>query len=129
MEIVVLWIGLSFLAGVIASIKGRSGFGFFLLALLLSPLIGLIAAIVASEYVSAVEEAHLSSDASKKCPYCAELVKAEAKICRFCNKEFTVQDISHFNEEKEEKFRDIKYMAIYIVLGIALVAFLSSMDL
>ena len=27
----------------------------------------------------------------KKCPFCAEYVKAEALICRFCNKELEVE--------------------------------------
>lgn len=29
----------------------------------------------------------------KKCPKCAELVKAEARICRFCNHEFPSREI------------------------------------
>ncbi len=39
MEIGIIWIGLCIVAGVIASKKGRSGIGFFLLSLFLSPLI------------------------------------------------------------------------------------------
>ena len=34
-------------------------------------------------------EKTISIDDNKKCPQCAEIVKAEAKICRFCNYQFT----------------------------------------
>ncbi len=37
---IVLWIGLSIVAGVVASSKGRSGIGIFFLSLFLSPLFG-----------------------------------------------------------------------------------------
>jgi len=42
------WIGLSLVAGTIAGNKGRSSVGFFFLALFLSPVIGILAALVAS---------------------------------------------------------------------------------
>lgn len=42
MELVIIWIVLSFVVAYIATTKARSGFGFFLLSALLSPLIGLI---------------------------------------------------------------------------------------
>ena len=49
MELVILmfvWLGLCALAGHIASNKGRSYLGFFLLSFFLSPLIGIIAALM-----------------------------------------------------------------------------------
>jgi len=42
MEIIVGWIIFAVVVGVAASARGRSGFGFFLLSLVLSPLIGIL---------------------------------------------------------------------------------------
>ena len=47
MELFILWIAFSIMAAYIASNKGRSGFGWFMLSLCLSPLIGFIGALIA----------------------------------------------------------------------------------
>jgi hypothetical protein len=80
----VLWVLFSALVAAYASGKGRSGGLYFLISLLLSPVIGFVIAAVASEERGKPAPQVLVAADSKKCPDCAELVRAEARKCRFC---------------------------------------------
>ncbi|OOE91281.1 zinc ribbon domain-containing protein [Salinivibrio sp. AR647] len=77
---IIIWFILAIFVAFYASSKGRSGLGFFLISLILSPLIGFIIALV-------VEERSVEIGEMKKCPMCAEMVRAEAKLCKHCHSE------------------------------------------
>ncbi len=81
------WLILSILCGVWASHKGRSGAGFFALSLCLSPLIGFIPVAVAKPGLGKIEEKKILKGEARKCPFCAEFVKREATVCRFCGRD------------------------------------------
>jgi uncharacterized membrane protein YiaA len=84
MEIFFFWLILAVLIGVWASNRGRSGFGYFLLAAILSPLIGALILLIAGPKPKEVEARAIESGELKKCPACAELVRAEARKCKHC---------------------------------------------
>jgi hypothetical protein len=75
------------IAGAIASKKGRRAVTYFLLSILVTPLIGIILALVARPDVRAIEQERIASGQDRRCPFCAEVVKREAKVCRFCGKD------------------------------------------
>lgn len=88
MTIIITWITLSFLVGILADSKGHSFFGFTLLSIALSPLIGCSVTLIVSPKKEIIEQQAIAEGDGKNCPDCGELVKAQAKICRFCRHEF-----------------------------------------
>lgn len=82
--IILMWIAMPCLAGHVASKKGRSFFGFFMLTLFLGPFIGIIIACIVRPNIQKVEEQEFKAGTKKKCTACAEIIKIEANVCRYC---------------------------------------------
>ena len=77
------WIICGIIGGVIAHNKGRSAEAWGVVSFLLGPL-GIVLALVTSRDEIVLEAHALESGTSRKCPQCAEIVKAEATKCRYC---------------------------------------------
>jgi len=100
--IILTWLVFAVVTAGIANSKGSSGLGWFLLALIFGPIALLAVAVKSSE----IKVHHLETRA---CPHCAEEIKAEAKVCRFCGRDVPPIGSERENAAKTKKstLRDI----------------------
>lgn len=85
MEIVIFWLAFSVLCGILAASRGRHGFGYFLLALLITPLLcGLLLLILGRAKDDSPLPNAPTPETHVKCPDCRELVLKEARVCKHC---------------------------------------------
>ena len=90
MEFLVMWVILCGLVAVYASGRGRSAFGWFVLSVVLSPLICFLILLALANLKAqtpalafAGGDAY-SADTHVRCPDCRELVRKDACKCRHC---------------------------------------------
>lgn len=89
MGIAFLWVVLSVAVGVWAKNKDQGGIGWFLLSMLISPLLGGI--FLALSKNLRAEALLPNASTHVKCPACAELVLREATKCKHCGETLTPQ--------------------------------------
>lgn len=89
MEILLGWLFLSVVVAVLASGRGRSGLGWFLISAILSPLIAAVAVLVLPKKGDAAAPLDelgrpITAETHVRCPDCKELVRREASKCKHC---------------------------------------------
>jgi|GEM_PF-5299958 hypothetical protein len=74
--VIILYLLVCFYVMYFANRKGKSGIAFFLLSFFSSPMLGFLVLLLIS-----------TPGKLKKCERCAELVREDAKRCRYCGNE------------------------------------------
>lgn len=83
--IVFWWLLLTVGIAVLAHRQGLSGWGYFFLGLIFSPLLSLAVVGTARRNDQVIEQRALRRGYVKKCFMCAELIKVEALRCPHCH--------------------------------------------
>jgi hypothetical protein len=106
MEIIfIVWIGLSAFVGYLAHTRSRDPTGWGLLALIISPLVAGICLFV------------LPEGGSRKCPSCAESIKAEAKACKHCGR--NVEPVGPPPYRPPQTKRALLFLAVVFIILLA----------
>jgi hypothetical protein len=90
-DLIVLYLALGLIPAVIASKKGNSGANAFALAMLISPALAIIFVIAARPNTKKIDQDKVAGGHYKQCPSCAEIVKRDAVVCPFCQREIRAQ--------------------------------------
>jgi len=90
--IVGAWLFCALLGAMICEGKGQSAALGLFLGLLFGP-IGVIICSVLGKDEAMLAQRALKEGKMKKCPACAELIKRDANVCRYCSHEFASEPI------------------------------------
>lgn len=89
MEYLFVWLALSCAIGYWAHTKGRFAFGWAVVSMMLSPLVGgLIVAVLPKAGKAAIPRDEvgnpITAESHVRCPDCRELVRRDARKCKHC---------------------------------------------
>lgn len=82
MEFGFLYLGLCIAVAFLAAKRGRSGLGWFVLSLVISPLLGFVFLLVLRDL--SAQSGQPTPETHVRCPDCRELVLKDASKCKHC---------------------------------------------
>lgn len=109
--LVIYGIAFGILSSIAVKNKNRDQGIWFLVGFLFG-IFGFIAAIIIDKYEPEKNKIGQPRDfdpsiITKKCPDCAEEIKLEAKVCRFCRREFTEEEVAEQIRSEKVKYSEL----------------------
>jgi len=123
MEIFFFWLLFSVAVGILAGNRGRSGVGWFLLSMVISPLLGGLFCLVSSDLSKLAVITAPSSATHLQCPHCAEFVLPAANVCKHCNGTLTPQPNYAADQAREDDDREsrVRLITVSIVVVVSVI--------
>ena len=118
------WFGLAIAVGIFASNRGRSVFGWFLLACIISPLLALILLAVTKNRSILSTDIPPTDETHVRCIQCAEFILPQAIKCKHCGAQVhpDTQFVQRITEQKiEGKSEESKNQLIGVLFIVALI--------
>jgi hypothetical protein len=112
MEFFIGWLLCAGIVGVIAQhARGRNGGGWFLLALVISPLLAFILVMCLPKRLTRqqIRKGLEYFKTVRECPFCAETVKLQAKVCKHCHSELPAAAVAIIPAEPPRRERLIEW--------------------
>ena len=113
--LVIIWVVLGFVTAKVAESKGRPFGTWLIYGFICFPL-----AILYLTVSKPSDETLVGSGEYRKCPFCAEVVRSEAKVCRYCNKELPDVEIEKSAPDDNDSLMN-KTETFFKVIGVIIV--------
>ena len=116
--IIFFWLLFALVVGMIASSRGRSGFGWCILACLISPLLAGIILLLSANRRGQAGRPNPSTHV--KCPDCKELILKDARVCRYCGCKLVMPSLASATDDPSlvSELQEIGAWRVLYVAGI-----------